>query len=297
MNVTITAAPLPTSFIGNPQQLIEALLDRLEVTVDGNSFVISDVQPDGNQGPWLKDGKQWWVWDETSSTYIPLDLSASTTQQIYIGDISAGAPDNTKYQLWVQLDGSTVNGLFYYTGSTTGWVQKSKELVAGSVTNLILADNAVTDTKIAPGAVTVSKIAGNLPLAKLASGSEGQVVSTVSGTAAWKTLISSSGNIGWANNTVTQWAHSLSAAPTYVRAVLVCVNANNGHAVGEEMDLPGSSVDPGSGRVPTVSADATYVSLAVSAYVGILTLSGTTVTGETGASNTDWKLKFYVGQF
>jgi hypothetical protein len=138
MQVTITAAPLPTNFKGTPQQLIEALLDRLEITFDGSSFVISDIQPVGNQGPWLKNGTQWWVWDDSTSTYIPLDLSASISDQIYIGDISNGPPDPTVYQLWLQLNGTAVNGLFYYAGSTAGWVTEASVLVPGAITPVML---------------------------------------------------------------------------------------------------------------------------------------------------------------
>src|SRR5208282_4004358 len=111
MNATITAAPLPTNFVGTPQQFIDAFLDRLEVVVEGTSFVISDVQPVGNQGPWLKNGTQWWVWDDSTSTYIPLDLTASISDQIFIGDVAGGPPDPTIYTLWLQLNGTAVNGL------------------------------------------------------------------------------------------------------------------------------------------------------------------------------------------
>lgn len=161
MKVTVTASPLPSNFLGTPQQLVEALLDRLEITVDGNSFVIGDVQPDGNQGPWLKNGTQWYVWNEDTSTYAPLDVSASITEQIYIGDVSATTPDPAKYSLWLQLSGSAVKGLYYYAGSTTGWVTKPLELTAQSVTleklanqvpgSLISFDETGKAVLVAPG--------------------------------------------------------------------------------------------------------------------------------------------------
>lgn len=142
MNATITAAPLPTNFKGTPQQWLEAFLDRLEVSFDGNSFVISDIQPSGNQGPWLKNGTQWWVWNEATSQYEPLDVSASITNQIYIGDIANGPPDPAVYQLWLQLDGTQVNGLFFYAGTTAGWVEQANPLQPGAVTINMLAPQA-----------------------------------------------------------------------------------------------------------------------------------------------------------
>ena len=139
MQATITAAPLPTNFKGTPQQWLEAFLDRLEVTFEGNTFVISDIQPIGNEGPWLKNGTQWWVWNESTSEYMPLDVSASVTNQIFIGDIANGAPDSSVYQLWLQLNGTQVNGLFYFAGATAGWVKQASELVPGAVQVNMLA--------------------------------------------------------------------------------------------------------------------------------------------------------------
>jgi hypothetical protein len=142
MNITVTAAPLPQNWNGTPQQFLEALIDRLELSVDGSSFVISDTQPQGNQGPWLKDGTQWWVWDVDTSTYIPQDLSASVTDEIYIGDVANGPPDSATYSLWLQTSGSKLNGLYWFAGGTAGWVTQPKELVNGAVALAMLAPQA-----------------------------------------------------------------------------------------------------------------------------------------------------------
>lgn len=139
MNVTITAAPLPNNFRGTPQQFMEALIDRIEISVDGSSFVTGDTQPQGNQGPWLKGGTQWWVWDVDTSTYVPQDLSASVTDEVFIGDVANGPPDSSTYSLWLQTDGSAVNGLYWFAGGTAGWVTQPKELVNGAVTLAMLA--------------------------------------------------------------------------------------------------------------------------------------------------------------
>lgn len=139
MNATVTAAPLPVNFKGTPQQWIDALLDRLEVSFDGNTFVISDIEPQGNEGPWLKNGTQWWVWNPAESQYVPLDVSASVTDQIYVGDIANGPPDSSVYSIWLQLNGTAVNGLFYYAGTTAGWVAQQSPLQVGSVQLPMLA--------------------------------------------------------------------------------------------------------------------------------------------------------------
>ena len=200
MNVTITAAPLPTNFIGTPQQLIDAFLDRLEVVVEGSSFIISDVMPTSNQGPWLKNGTQWWVWDPTTSTYIPLDTSASFTAQIYVGDVSQGPPDPSVYQIWLQLNGSIFNGFYYYAGSSAGWVTEPTVLTAGCITASpvnMLSDGCVLSAAIGSGQVTSAKLSPNLPPSIIGPGNPYQVVQTNSGgnQAVWTTLMSTSPNI------------------------------------------------------------------------------------------------------
>jgi hypothetical protein len=142
MKLTITAAPLPSNFIGTPQQLFEAILDRLEIASEGSSFVISDVQPATNEGPWLRGGKEWWVWDNSTSTYVPLDISASSTPQIFIGDIAGPTPDPTKYSLWMQLSGTVVLGLYYYAGTVAGWVRQPSELLAQAISLDKIANQA-----------------------------------------------------------------------------------------------------------------------------------------------------------
>src|SRR6185437_3034536 len=97
----IEGAPLPVNFRGTPQQLFDAILDRIEVQGEGDLITISDTAPAGNQGPWLKGGTKWYVWDETSSSYIPLDVSDSIHAQIYVGD-SGTAPDPAQFKFWVQ---------------------------------------------------------------------------------------------------------------------------------------------------------------------------------------------------
>lgn len=164
--ITITADPLPTNFSGTPQEFLEALVERLNVTTDQVGFVISDVQPSSNVGPWLKNGKEIWVWDEDQSTYVPLDISASIKEQIWIGE---AAPPNVSdvdptptHRLWFRLSGSTVLGLYYWMGGS-GWVTRS-ELLDGSVTSSKIASGAVQTQHLGDGVVTSAKLASTLDL-------------------------------------------------------------------------------------------------------------------------------------
>jgi len=270
MNATVTAAPLPTNFKGTPQQLIEAFLDRLEVVVEGTSFVVSDVQPTGNQGPWLKNGTQWWVWDSSTSTYIPLDVSASTSPQIYVGDISQGPPDPTQYQIWLQLNGSVFNGFFYYAGSILGWVTEPSVLTAGCITSSpinMLAAGCVLTAAIGNGQVNQSKLAPNLPPAIIGPGNPYQIIQTdqTGASVGWVTLVSTSPNLTY--STAITWAHGLPKTPNIIRVVWVCIAADvaNGYSVGDELSA-GSRGQP-TGSAPGVRAGVTIVANATNIKV------------------------------
>jgi hypothetical protein len=105
------AAPLPNNFVGGPQALFEAMIDRLRVIfpIGQFTFVISDTEPVGNQGPWLKDGLQWYVWDDATSTYIPLDISPSLP---FI--VSDTEPADGEKPYWLRYSGTRVIGWYYY---------------------------------------------------------------------------------------------------------------------------------------------------------------------------------------
>src|SRR6267142_3532547 len=142
---TIHSSPLPATFTGTLQKWFESIVDRMEVTSESASFVIQGATPTGNQGPWLR-GKQWWVWDEDSMTYIPADLTPSLcADEIFVGDT---APDTTGTKrfptLWLKTSNNTsVLGLFHWFGSEVGWVSEAVELQPLTITNLMLQDDCV----------------------------------------------------------------------------------------------------------------------------------------------------------
>lgn len=116
-NLIIQGAPLDPAFVGTPQEFYEEILKRLKVVspFGFTSFVIGSVMPTSNQGPWLKDGTQWWVWDNNLSTYVPLDTSASVS----IAWIQEGAPTEYDPPLWIQINGSGEFVAFHVAIGTT----------------------------------------------------------------------------------------------------------------------------------------------------------------------------------
>lgn len=119
-NLVIVAAPLPADFEGSPQELYEALLERMEIQspVGTNFFVVGDVEPASNQGPWLKNGRSWYVFNTTTGRYEPQDISESENPLFTISPTTPGTPDSTDPQLWLRTSGTRAIGWYGWDGTT-----------------------------------------------------------------------------------------------------------------------------------------------------------------------------------
>ncbi len=115
--LTFRLAPLPTGFVGNPQQLATAIIARL-TAVSANTlsfFASGSVAPTSNVGPWLKNDQTWYVWSDTLATYVPEVLEFQSLGYIF----SQVAPDPLIYKIWLKLDGAgNPNGIFAYTNGS-----------------------------------------------------------------------------------------------------------------------------------------------------------------------------------
>ena len=144
-NLVLQAAPLPATFVGDPNDFFRAMIERIRImSASGTQFfVVSDVEPTSNQGPWLKGGTEWWVWDVNLNKYVPLDVSQSETKWYQTGST---IPTTQDPPLWLRTQsGVTVVGpapgqpIGWYLFNGTSWVGFT-ELVDGSVTLPKLAD-------------------------------------------------------------------------------------------------------------------------------------------------------------
>lgn len=126
--LTFRLAPLPTGFVGNPQQLASAIVARL-TAVSANTlsfFASGSVAPTSNVGPWLKNDQTWYVWSDTLATYVPEIIEAQSLGYTF----SAAAPDQTYYKLWIKLDGAgDPMGIFTYANGA--W----KDIYASVIAN------------------------------------------------------------------------------------------------------------------------------------------------------------------
>lgn len=118
-NLVIVAAPLPPDFEGDPQEFYDAMVERMEIQspVGTNFFIVGDVEPSTNLGPWLKNGTQWWVFDDTLGRYVPLDISASLPRLLTVSDTEPETPLADDAKIWIRTSNNRVVGLYFWTGS------------------------------------------------------------------------------------------------------------------------------------------------------------------------------------
>lgn len=296
MKFNIQAAPIPSNFRGTPQQLLDAFLDRLEITSDAATFTESDTEPTQNDGPWFKNGTQLWVWDEVNSVYMPLDISASFTKQIWVGE-TAPSDAGTTYQIWFKLSGTAVVGLFYYMGADAGWVEETAELGVGTVLTANLADGAVTTEKIANGAVTSAKLANGVSVSKLDGGSNYEFLRMLtSSEPSWEPLLQESEDKDIVVNTWITVDHGLGRVPNILEAVLVCRTAEFGWGVNDEAKLQIEFADSGAGAWAGVDfRGATKVGICFPTGSVFKVRDRVTVATLRTITVNNWKIKFYYG--
>jgi hypothetical protein len=125
----------PDVFSGTPKVFAEELVRRMRiVTPEGTitSIYIGDSTPAYNVGPWLR-GKQWWVWDDNTNQYVPLDLGASERTWY---TVSVNEPETSDPPVWIRktADGKFV-GVYIWSSSLNAWVP-SNGIVFSGPTNL-----------------------------------------------------------------------------------------------------------------------------------------------------------------
>jgi hypothetical protein len=116
--LVIVAAPLPANFAGNIQEYFEAIVKRMEIQspVGTNFFVISDTEPETNQGPWFKEGTKIYVFSESAATYVPLDITDSLPSVFTTSDAEPGAPGVDDALIWLRTSNDRVIGWYFWNG-------------------------------------------------------------------------------------------------------------------------------------------------------------------------------------
>jgi len=132
----VMVGTLPPGFTGTPQQLADAIAARLRLQSTQSFTALAPsgaTEPSSNAGPWLKDGIEWWVWDN--------DLGRYRAQTLNLDSVGAGAIPQSK--LAVDSVGSA-------------------QIIDGAVGTAELADGGTTSAKLAAGAVTSTALAAGI---------------------------------------------------------------------------------------------------------------------------------------
>lgn len=111
---------LPLNFQGTPQQLADAIAERLRV-VSQQAFALfaqGATEPPYNVGPWLDQSTSIGIWkgfDPVTGNYQPLPVADVTLKYI----LSVTEPNPNLFQLWVKLNsqGKGVGAYTYYNGA------------------------------------------------------------------------------------------------------------------------------------------------------------------------------------
>ncbi|MFB1500808.1 hypothetical protein [Thiocapsa sp. N5-Cardenillas] len=95
-------APLPPGWDGSPQQIIDEINARIKLLTSQQFalFVTGSVEPATNLGPWAKDGREWYYFNEDSGDYEPFLLSSTALGY----QISVDEPTDPAIRLWFEID-------------------------------------------------------------------------------------------------------------------------------------------------------------------------------------------------
>jgi hypothetical protein len=120
-NLHLQVAPLPSTFKGTPQQLLEQMVRRAKiVSPNGTNFIfIGDTEPTSNVGPWLRGGTKWYVFDNEVKRYVPQDITDSEQVWYHIG---ATAPTSDDPHVWLRTSRDATEADPSY-GNPVGWYQ------------------------------------------------------------------------------------------------------------------------------------------------------------------------------
>lgn len=117
-NFVIVAAPLPPDFEGDLQDFADELVSRMQIQSPAgqNFFVVGDVEPATNAGPWLKNGNRWWVFNTSTGRYEPINIEDSVTRVYVVSETEPEAPGTGDPSIWLRTVGARVIGWYFWDG-------------------------------------------------------------------------------------------------------------------------------------------------------------------------------------
>lgn len=86
----LSAGTIPEGFCPkNWQEALDTLIALIAVTPNQNyaTFVTGSQAPTSDQGPWLKDGTEWFIWDNSLGMYVKMEVTGAFNS-VQIFDLS-----------------------------------------------------------------------------------------------------------------------------------------------------------------------------------------------------------------
>lgn len=118
--LTLRMGALPLNFQATPQELADAIVERMEVlsSQEFALFVKGPSEPDSDVGPWMDTSSTIGIWkafDYVTGQYEPMAIDSISLRYILAED----EPNNQDYDLWVKLNGSgkAVSLQKYFSGA------------------------------------------------------------------------------------------------------------------------------------------------------------------------------------
>lgn len=133
--VSFRASPLPDGWRGTPQQHQDAIVARLVLeTMEALAlFKTGSVLPTTDEGPFLLNGSEWWVWDSVNGEYVfqsipwkgeidpkPFRGNSSGAQTIVF---AAPGSDSADLELTEEFDPGSVFASSTFTAPEDGYYQ------------------------------------------------------------------------------------------------------------------------------------------------------------------------------
>lgn len=236
--LNIEMGALPASVLWTPQQLGDAIAERLRITTQQTFalFVSGSTEPSSNVGPWLRNGTEWYVWSDILGAYEPITIP-SASLGYWIGP---DAPDGAVYSFWIETaaGGSPLALKTYFSGA---WVDVYATTLAAYLTiasaaatyqainaNLTtLLTSTLGDIIYSSAANTLAKLAGNTTANKRFLTQTG--TGAVSAAPAWAAILAADiPDISATYQTVAAMANYYTTAQTYTQAEVNALVAGAG---------------------------------------------------------------------
>jgi hypothetical protein len=150
-------AALPVGFRGTPQQIADAIAERLELVTQQTFalFSVGATEPTSDIGPWAKDGNTWYYFDSETGAYVPFVIPQASLQF----QISQTEPTEDGINVWYEIDANGVPEaikLRVVSGGSVTWQSAyylKSEVFTQAETNLAIIQQARYAARGEPNAV------------------------------------------------------------------------------------------------------------------------------------------------